>query len=148
MRIHSDSLTIDDLNDAMREARAYYAEGGFSTHGSRSRRRAFNVLLRGDSKRRPNGGNSGAADEYAATWDQWGVFLSVLFESDPEMTCLNYKDADDFHMKTNDRFNPDGNDRAEGSEYWPNDAHGDHRFEWEGVAREQKCKKCSAKVCW
>jgi len=148
MRIHTDILTEADIHDAAREARVSYAGGGFTRHGSRSRDHAFNVLLTGESKRRPNGGNYGAADDYAATWDQWGVFLAVLFDRDPNMKTPYYVDAHDFHVRTNDRFNPDGNDRAEGLGYWPADAHGDHRFEYAGVPREQSCKKCSAVVRW
>jgi hypothetical protein len=107
-------------------------------HGSRKSTRAFEVLLTGDSNRRPNGGSYGAGNSYAATWDQWGVFLAKIFEIDPDASCWAYENAADFHYKTSTRF-------AEG---WPEDAHGDHTFRFQGVAGQQSCTKCSATKRW
>lgn len=136
MRIHSDKITEADLRAAASAARATLT---FSCHGSRKRDHAFEVTLRGESKRRPNSGKRGAADEYAATWDQWGVFLGALFETDRDMTSPYYDGRGEFEFKTNWRF--------EGST-WPADTHGDHRFEFAGVPYQQSCKKCSATQRW
>lgn len=146
MRIHTDLLTTSDIHSAALIARVDYAEGGFTIHGSRKRARAFNVLLTGESRRRPNGGKRGAIrdDVFAATWDQWGVFLSVLFEADPEMVTPYYKDSDEFHHRTDGRFEMKAGD----SPWWPTDAHGDHRFEFAGTPFEQSCTKCSAVQRW
>ena len=135
MRMHTDTLTLDDLRDAARLARV---EMEFTTHGSRKRKRAFDVKLTGESRRRPNGGNIGAGTGYAATWDQWGVFLGHLFECDPSMVTPYYENAGDFHYRTAYRFEDE----------WPADAHGDHRFEYVGVPYSQSCKKCSAVTRW
>lgn len=69
-------------------------------HGSRSRDHAFDVILSGNSGRRANFGG----DWEAASWDQWGIFLGFIFENDPDAVCWAYKDADDFHWQTGDRF--------------------------------------------
>ena len=135
MRVHSDTLTHADLLDAARISRTALS---VTAHGSRKRDHAFNVTLRGESKRRPNTGSYGAADEYAATWDQWGVFIAHLFELDHSAEMTYYKDAGDFHYRTASRF--DGG--------WPDDAHGDHRFKYDGIPYEQKCVKCSAVIRW
>lgn len=143
MRIHSDILTRRDLLNAATEARVYMET--FTEHGSRSRERAFNVLLRGESNRRPNCGTTGAADDYAATWDQWGVFLAFLFYIDPNMKTPYYDDRDDFNFRTNVRFTKIG---GGWHEIWPADYHGDHTFRWQGVPSEQSCTKCSAVQRW
>jgi hypothetical protein len=69
-------------------------------HGSRSRDHAFDVILSGNSGRRANFGG----DWEAASWDQWGIFLGRIFKDDPDAVCWAYKDADDFHWQTGDRF--------------------------------------------
>ena len=69
-------------------------------HGSRSRDHAFDVTLSGNSGRRASFGR----DYEAASWDQWGIFLGFIFENDPDAVCWAYKDAEDFHWKTGDRF--------------------------------------------
>jgi hypothetical protein len=146
MRIHcSNDVTTSTIYAAARHARV---DVTITEHGSRSRDHAFNVKLEGESRRRPNGGASGAGSGYAATWDQWGVFLAFIFDVDPRTKCWAYANVWDFDAKTRYRFSPDGNDRAEGSDFWPNDAHGDHRFEFAGVPRQQSCTKCSAVQTW
>lgn len=146
MRIHSDSLYLSDLMDAARIARVFFDR--IEEKGSRSREHAFDVTLTGESRRRPNGGNRGAnTDDYAATWDQWGVFLSVLFDRDPAMVTPYYADADDFHHRTAHRFDPEGEDRGR-TGFEPNNQHGDHTFRFAGTPREQSCTKCSAIRRW
>lgn len=137
MRLHTDTLTSSDLYAAAKIARV---DLDLTSHGSRSKDHAFNVLLTGESRRRPNSGGRGAGDDYAATWDQWGVFLSVLFGLDPHMVTPYYADADEFHARTSDRFDSPG--------FWPADAHGDHTFRYSGTPRQQECNKCSATQKW
>ena len=137
MRFHvSKSVTIADVREAGRKAGAHFDT--LTEHGSRKSGHAFEVKLLGSSNRRPNGGAYGAGNDYAATWDQWGVFIGALYDLDPSMSSYAYDDAEDFHAKTGDRFR-DG---------WPTDAHGDHTFRYEGVSGEQKCRKCSAVQRW
>lgn len=146
MKIHSDKITLLDLYAAAEVARV---EMEYTRHGSRCRALSFDVRLTGESRRRPN--RTLYSDEYAATWDQWGVFLAVLFDTDPDMLCGSsekyaaYKDRTDFQVKTNGRFTKIG---GGWTDYWPADAHGDHRFKFVGVPCEQKCTKCSAVQRW
>lgn len=168
MRIHTDTLSISDIYRAARFARADVVKANH--HGSRSRDHAFDVNLEGESRRRPNSGASGAtyASGYAATWDQWGVFLSILFDLDPNMVTPYYADRDEFNTRTAGRFQPDAvagmghssnanvinvtNYRGEpihriADAYWPADAHGDHTFRAAG-GYVQKCTWCSATQRW
>ena len=146
MRIHTDRLTRDDIYRAARIARVDLAT--FDNKGSRSKEHAFDVKLGGESRRRPNGGDSGAGSGYAATWDQWGVFLAVLFDIDPNMVTPYYANVWNFDSKTDYRFYPDdvASKRLAGEEptWWPADAHGDHTFRFAGVPGLQSCTKCSA----
>jgi hypothetical protein len=174
MRIHSDTLTSLDLFEAARISRT---ELTYEFHGSRSRTRSVDVHLTGESKRRPNDRGRHLSHEYAATWDQWGVFLAVLFDRDPDMLCGTakrpaYADRADFHFKTSDRFRPigivtsdspgafavTGDPDYDGTvlgpvyrqerTYWPADAHGDHTFRFSGMPGTHKCSKCSAVSRW
>ena len=91
--------------------------GAFSEHASRTHARAFEIQLSGDSSRGPNSGQFGAGDDRkAATWDQWGTFLSALFEVDPAARVGGakspiYIDRDHFHWSTGGRYlgTPDDN---------------------------------------
>lgn len=175
MRIHTDRLTTSDIYKAAHHARVDVVE--LTEHKSQSRDHSFNVKLEGESRRRPNGGASGKgyASGYAATWDQWGVFFGILFDIDPAAICGTakrpiYDGRDDYTRKTNDRFTAPVidfglssnanvvNGRAYhdasvtvhrfGGAYWPEDAHGDHTFRFEGIrfdgAIVHRCTKCSA----
>jgi hypothetical protein len=130
MRIHANTLTRLQVCEAARIARVDF--GRLTGHGSRKRDHAFDVTLTGESRRRPNSGAGGSGDEYAATWDQWGVFLAVLFHADDSVTTGPYADAEAFGRAT----------------FWPVDAHGDHTFRWAGVPFQQSCTKCSARFTW
>jgi len=94
--------------------------------GSRSRAVAWDVKLTGTSSRRPNGGNRGAdGDAYAATWDEWGMFLAELFRRDPDATIPGvYESEAHFRWSTGERFD----DLA------PAQQHRNHRWEHEGKA--------------
>ena len=145
MRIHSDILSRTDVTNAARTALAYF--DSLTEHGSRKRDHAFEVKLRGGSNRRPNFYNG--SGDYAATWDQWGVFFSVLYDRDPNMVCGSaYSDREDFDLKTSGRFAAFFGSRDETGNYWPADAHGDHTFRYSGTPRQQECTKCSAVQRW
>lgn len=98
MRIHTDTLTTGDFYDAARKAGVTIDRN--SMHGSRSRVRAFDFILSGSSNRRQNFGGDGQA----ATWDEWGVFLSWLFAVDPSATTQPYDGLAEFERKTFSRF--------------------------------------------
>lgn len=136
MRIHTDSIKYSDLLDAAKVARV---EVEITSHGSRKRDHAYNVNLTGESKRRPNRRHE--SDEFAATWDQWGVFIAHLFSVDSDAVFGSmYDGEDEFHYRTAYRFDIEG--------FWPADAHGDHRFRYNGVPYQQDCTKCSATQRW
>lgn len=150
MRLHTDKITSSDIHMAAIVARVAPVE--FSRHGSRKRSHAFEVKLIGESKRHPNAGAARGyfdQDVYAATWDQWGVFLAHLFAIDPNMTCWAYDGAADYAARTADRFGApedvmtaDGYVRRFVSYGWPDDAHGDHSWQWQDGSRT--CRRCSA----
>ena len=141
MRIHTNA-TLAQIENAASIAKVDWLNTEITEHKSRSRERAFEVKLAGNSRRRPNGGPKGY-DHYAATWDQWGIFLGNVFVVDPEMKCWAYDGIDDFDWQTGERF-------FEGS--IPEDMHGDHKFDWVGVlvtgASLQRCRKCTATRKW
>lgn len=158
MRIHTSTLTYSNILDAAREARVWIEQQ--TQHGSKSHPRAFEIHLTGESRRKPNRRGAGDPDAYAATWDQWGVFLAALFAVDPDMVCGTvkhpiYASGEDFADRTGDRFGApetvmtdDGYRDVFTSFGWPDDAHGDHTFRYQGKPGEQRCTKCSAVQRW
>ena len=138
MKLHTDTLTYKDIYDACRKAGS--GVGVDSTRkGSRSRDHAFDVSLTGTSTRRPNSGQSGAGDDYAATWDEWGMFFAHLYSVDPQMKCWAYDDADDFHFKTASRFHA----------LTPDQQCKNHKWDYQGTALTGsysvfQCRKCEA----
>lgn len=139
MRIHTDGLTEDDVRDAARQAGVTF--GRLTEHRSQSHARAFDVTLRGNSNRRPNPGSRGnwTDDERAATWDQWGVFLGILFDRDPYAMTDRKETRHAFRERTAYRF--DGLDGA----VIPFPL--DHEHSWYyagGAIRERSCRRCSA----
>lgn len=133
MRIHSDTLTVQDIREAQRLSHTGLT---YTEHGSRKRSHAFEVKLTGSSPRRPNGGRYGSSqsEDFAATWDEWGIFIGHLFEVDAKATMTFYEDAYEFHRKTDDRFV----DLA-----WEDQC---RTHNWEYVyPREHTCKKCGAR---
>ena len=61
----------------------------------------WEVRLKGSSTFAPRG----YPGYKTATWEEWGKFLAFLYRLDPRMkTDSPYKDAEDFHNKTEGRF--------------------------------------------
>lgn len=134
MIIHTDARW-KIVYDATKVARM---TGRIVMRGSRTHAHAYHVTLWGDlyvSRRRTADGLHAAA-----TWDQWGVFLSWVFHADRYARCGSktnpaYADASDFHAKTNARF-LDGR--------FPSDYHGDHRWVFPQGQQIGACRDCSA----
>jgi len=127
MRLHSDIITRDDIYEATQEAGKNVVFAEVTEHGSRARRRAFEVKLTGTSSRRPNSGKHGAGDldDRAATWDEWGMFLADLFGADPDMIVGTpgrpvYDGAVNFHLATVYRFMYLTPDRQHKNHKWNN----------------------------
>lgn len=116
MKLHSDTLTADDIdNAAYRASLAVQLDGTrpvapigvarCDQRGSRKRARSFDVILTGDATHRNNAGPNGGHDSRAASWDQWGLFLADLFNIDPSLTVPGvYVDAEHFHWATGNRY--------------------------------------------
>lgn len=104
MRIHTDTLTYDDVLQAAYNTQGVYLSD-LAEHGSRSRHHAFNVKLGGNSGRWVNSGQYGRGDHKAATWDQWGIFLAALYDKDPNMLAGGmYTSRDNFHERTERKY--------------------------------------------
>lgn len=94
MRVHSDTITRQQLYKAANESLPTDVWMEASDHGSRSRDHAFEVALSAEPgtdrfghKRRPRntGQYGGPSNDYekAATWYEWGDFFAALFKLDP-----------------------------------------------------------------
>ena len=108
-------------------------------HGSRTHPRAFEVNLEGSSTRRPQSGPSGLGSGYAATWDEWGMFLAAVFAIDPLARTRDYECAAHFHWATTGRYHLRG------------EVHGDpcrqHKWSFSrdtDTASIWRCTKCDA----
>lgn len=112
-------------------------------HGSRTHRRAFDILL-GGSGGRNNTGQYGAGDYEGATWDEWGAFMGMVFAFDPNARLGGtqkhpvYANAEDFHRKTGHRFTGLG---------VPEDTHSRHRWIYDG-GDGVSCSRCTASRTW
>lgn len=132
MRLHSDKITESDVYRATRASGMHGVFVEMSEHGSRIRDHAFEVKLTGTSNRRPNSGQCGAGDDYAATWDEWGMFLADLFSIDPRMVAGQsgrpaYDGAENFHGATWGRFETLTADNQHKSHTWNINPHPDVR---------------------
>lgn len=71
-----------------------------TVHGSRTHDHAYDVILSGSGTRSGWPGR----DYQTATWDEWGIFLDVIFRRDPAASCRAYGSADHFRWATGGRF--------------------------------------------
>jgi len=122
MRIHTDKLNETNVRAALAAAKkagripTHVVFKTLSEHGSRDYARSFEVQLEsldkvsGDGRRQGNSGSYGAGDNYSATYDEWGWFLSELYTRDEYMragakSSPYYADDDDFMEKTGLSYN-------------------------------------------
>lgn len=138
MRLHSDTLTTKDLYKAVADGPVWFAT--LTEHKSRTHERAFEVKLAG-SGTHSNSGYYGADTRIpAATWDEWGIFLSRLYDIDLDMVVGTvkrpvYADCASFDLSTNDRF-------SNGQLTWADQHAPRHTWRSAGV-RVQECR-CGA----
>lgn len=147
MKIHTDIITARDMKDAIERAGLTSSHLQYIERGSRSRRRAFEFSLSGTSSRRKNSGQWGAGDDYAATWDEWGMFLAHLFAVDPGAHSRDYESADHYHWVTGGRFHDLTPDMQHGG--------GGHRWGMPDLVvtgryhvRECKCGAIMRRTAW
>jgi hypothetical protein len=104
MRIHSDTLTADDIEKAALQVAdvSPIIEG---PKRSRKRAQAFEVALRGHGKRhvRPPA-NGDVSMGYAATWHDWGWFLALVYDADPNAWIPYYGSVETFDAATKCQF--------------------------------------------
>jgi len=119
MRFHTDYLSESDIRDALKSAKEtghvdkHVVFSELAKRGSRSRNCAFEIRLewigekvKGDGRRHTNTGNNGAdtGGSYAATYEEWGWFISELFEKDAFAIFGHYKSQHDFESATRYAF--------------------------------------------
>lgn len=103
MKIHYNNLSARDFYNAAQKAGVDFER--FDDKGSKSHKSAYDVILSGSSNRRPNSGKYGASDSFAATWDEWGVFLAELYFKDPSVKAGDaYMNQDHFNWSTGYRY--------------------------------------------
>lgn len=117
MKLHSDVLTIPDIEDALRTAKATGRVDNLihldtlEVRKSRSRKNGYEIQLvwdgtkvKGDGRRWKNSGHggsdSGEYGNYAATRDEWGWFIDAVFNLDPAAVFGPYNGRIDFHKAT------------------------------------------------
>ena len=147
MKIHTDTLTGMDVDLAARDVFVDYMPVG-----SQSRDHGFNVTLSTDHGTRRRNSQAEATGEYAATWDEWGIFIGRLFVTDPNAIVGQYNGANDYHWQTGHRFN--GFPFAECPSHKWQPPGGDYQYKGELQADgttvcESECKKgCGAIKRW
>jgi hypothetical protein len=126
MRFHSDTLTANQVREALRgEIRAKRVGGSvyfdvLTEHSSRSHARGLEIQLKAydvadapdtPKRRFANSGGYGASGDYAATYDEWGWLIAALYAIDPQMVAGAprspiYADAEHFDERTALTYNP------------------------------------------
>lgn len=100
MKIHSDTLTINDLHRATSPGSFWICD--YQRESSRSRAEGWKVYLTGSSPYAQN--SHGKRSGNAATYDEWGVFLARLYALDTRMIAGPYKGVEDFNRQTEGKY--------------------------------------------
>lgn len=102
MKIYSDHLTRGNILSAAPVGTEVvvcdivYCKGDArKTSPRRKRENCFNIRLSGNAK-----SNMWNRRERAATWDEWGIFVSNLFLDDPQAIIGNYNSPEHFEQVT------------------------------------------------
>ena len=112
MKLHSRTLTYADLHTALKAAPGVHLDRA-EPRGSRSHGKGWDIALESDGtpdvggKPRRFARNVGKAGRFpgehpgfAASYDDWGRYLAVLFDLDPDLHAGPYKGRDHFHEVT------------------------------------------------
>lgn len=132
MQLHTDLLTDADMRNAARAAHVDFIR--CEEAGSRTRTRRFDFILEGyASNRRPNWGTGDrdTHDGYAATWDEWGIFLNFLLQRDPEAHCgkHSYLGLEHFKHQTGGRYD----------DLTHTEQHINHNWKWDSTNNQSQC---------
>jgi hypothetical protein len=149
MRIHTDTLTVDDLHTAAKLAGCNVEAA--TRHGSTARDYALDFIMSGHGKAR---GQYGNLDYNAASWDDYGIALAELFRRDPRAIVgtpgrPTYDGATDFHRETAFRYEDLTAEQAHHAHKRDHDAWGDPRREYvtETGRHLLPCKGSKGKPC-
>jgi len=112
MKIYSNSLTGEDVHAAVPEGTR--VDQFEPMQNTRVRSKGWKVhIVHPGSKRPANTGRYGGATDSttgyngSASWDEWGHFLSALYEKDPHGRFGPYEGREDFHAKTRGEYKRD-----------------------------------------
>jgi hypothetical protein len=101
--MHFDNVKERDLREAFSEADLPHASLTVKgEHSSRSHRTAFEVRLTGDGTQ--NRRRTQDNEDFAATYDEWGAFISRLYDRDVTAKIGPYESRADFHQRTCNRY--------------------------------------------
>ncbi len=127
MRIHTDTLTEHDIIGCLPTGVAIVK---FTEHGSRIRSHAFEIILSGTSPHRVNSVHH--QDDYAATWDEWGIFRRSVYRLDSSLTIPRvYESAEHFAWVTGNRFS--GNEGPLARGLTVDTQHRRHKWQYQGT---------------
>ncbi|MDG6938495.1 MAG: hypothetical protein JRN42_08185 [Nitrososphaerota archaeon] len=120
MKLHTSTLTLDDIYDALNSAKktGRVAEDVFfvqlKKRGSNSRFGGYLIHLgtyeQGSgpttSRHRKNSGKYGPTTDglWAASYDEWGWFIAGIFDRDPEAIFGQYQGRWDFNRQTDNKY--------------------------------------------
>jgi hypothetical protein len=120
MKLHSDTLTENDIYAALRQAAdmgdvpAHLIFDMLRPAGSRTRANAWDIHLgtytkdrdtTGKMRRTPsNSTRQGDLADYTATYSEWGWFIARLYWMDSEMVFGPYKSLEHFDQATRYAF--------------------------------------------
>lgn len=108
MKVYSDTLDRNDLYEAAHGTPGVQIT---STKMNRPRIRARGwavTLTCPSSNRHQNSGTHDAATwmPSAASWDQYGQWMALVFERDPDARIAEYDGREAFHRATKNKYSP------------------------------------------
>ena len=106
MKFYSDKLTERDIHEAAAKVPDVYVHSIDRIMRVRVKDRGWIVRLGNSvSNRFFNSGSYGASGERgAASYDDYGRVLSILFDKDPDARLGDYKGREEFHADTARRY--------------------------------------------
>jgi hypothetical protein len=115
MKLHTDTINRNDIINVLMDT-GLRADGVYidtcDEKRSHSHSHGFEIRLRGmdgkdrndNTRRLPMYSWKTGNTEKAATYDEWGIFISALYEIDPDARFGPYLNEADFHGKTRYQF--------------------------------------------
>ena len=135
MKIHTD-LTAPQMQEALDDSGIKGASLLMQEKGSRSHARRFDVYFDAEPMKGRRQSQHVHDGQYVTgiTYDEWGLFIDRIFQSDPEAKVGPYKDRNHFRDVTDYRFD---------DLRWE-DQHARHNFEFNRDHMGFECTGCDA----